>query len=170
MPDIEIRRATVADARAVAEVHVDGWRWGYRGQLPDDFLRDLSVDRREQGWAEQIGSSELEVWVAERDGAVVGFSSLGPSRDDDARPSTGDLGAIYVTEAAAGSGVGRALMLRTLERLSDRFDDATLWVLESNAPTRRFYEAFGWQPDGQAKVDDVRGVELREIRYRRALT
>ena len=166
MDDVQLRRAVPADARAIAEVHVDGWRWGYRGQLPAAFLRDLSMDRREVAWREDIADPDLEVWVADRVGAVVGFTAFGRSRDGDAEPTTGELGSIYVSEAAAGAGIGRALMVRTLDRLAETFQEATLWVLESNAATRRFYEAFGWRPDGATKTDTVRGVELHEIRYR----
>jgi hypothetical protein len=50
------------------------------------------------------------------------------------------------------------------------FTAATLWVLESNARARRFYEACGWSADGTAKVDDSRGFPLSEVRYRRSLS
>jgi RimJ/RimL family protein N-acetyltransferase len=45
----------------------------------------------------------------------------------------------------------------------------TLWVLDSNARARRFYEAAGFRPDGAVKVDDSHGFVLRELRYRRQL-
>ena len=57
-------------------------------------------------------------------------------------------------------------METALERLRARFDQATLWVLETNDRTRRFYQRFGWREDGATKTDAVRGVELREVRYR----
>lgn len=45
-----IREATVADVRAIAEVHVEGWAWGYQGLLPDDVIAARDVDVREQEW------------------------------------------------------------------------------------------------------------------------
>jgi hypothetical protein len=34
---------------------------------------------------------------------------------------------------------------------------------------RRFYEAAGWSPDGTSKHEPFGGVELHELRYRKAL-
>ena len=50
------------------------------------------------------------------------------------------------------------------------FSAATLWVLETNARARRFYESAGWAADGATKTDRRGDIELREVRYRRALT
>ena len=44
---------------------------------------------------------------------------------------------------------------------------ATLWVLDTNARARQFYEAGGWAPDGETKQDDARGFSITEVRYRR---
>ena len=49
------------------------------------------------------------------------------------------------------------------------FDEAILWVLDGNTRARRFYELAGWQPDGAEKQMVWRGVEVHEVRYRRAL-
>ena len=49
-----IRRAGLADARAIAEVAVAGWRAAYRGMLPDDFLDAMRVDAREVAWHERL--------------------------------------------------------------------------------------------------------------------
>ena len=48
MPDIAIhvRRAVLADADALGDVHVRVWRWAYRSLMPDDFLHRLRADRR----------------------------------------------------------------------------------------------------------------------------
>jgi hypothetical protein len=49
------------------------------------------------------------------------------------------------------------------------FGQVILWVLDSNARARRFYEAGGWLADGAAKRDDSFGVPMNEVRYRRSL-
>jgi len=46
------------------------------------------------------------------------------------------------------------------------FDEAVLWVLETNVRARRFYEIAGWKPDGQTKADERGTVTLHEVRYR----
>jgi len=49
------------------------------------------------------------------------------------------------------------------------FGQVILWVLDSNARARRFYEAGGWRADGAVKRDDSFGISLTEVRYRRSL-
>jgi ribosomal protein S18 acetylase RimI-like enzyme len=51
---------------------------------------------------------------------------------------------IYLLPAAAGRGIGRDLFASAVERIrASGFDRATLWVMASNARSRRFYEAAG---------------------------
>jgi ribosomal protein S18 acetylase RimI-like enzyme len=45
------------------------------------------------------------------------------------------------------------------------FVTASLWVLEENAIGRRFYEKFGFKPDGKIKPYPSSGRELQELRY-----
>lgn len=170
-----MRRAVLADARALAELHVRAWQWAYRGQLPDTFLDSLSetVDGREARRRDVLAhpESDQRTWVADVSGQVVGFADSGPSRDDDAAAATAELYAIYLDQSALGTGVGRALMQRVTDDLRQRhYRTAVLWVLDTNTLARRFYEAAGWSLDGSAKTDEVQSVILREVRYRIDLT
>lgn len=170
---MEVRDAIIDDARRIAEVHVRSWQAAYRGQLPDDYLASLSVDQRESVWREILGTSAWPAsgaLVVTRDANVVGFAHLGPSRDADSLPLTGELTAIYLAPEVWGQGGGRALIRRAVDRLREAtFTSATLWVLDSNSRARRFYEAGGWLPDGAQKVDEGRGFPIREVRHRRRL-
>ena len=82
---------------------------------------------------------------------------------------------LYVDPAFWGRGVGRALMLQALAGFG--YLQATLWVLDSNARARRFYEAGGWQPDNSTRTarmgvsfdEHAAGVEIVEVRYRRSI-
>ena len=104
-----VRPATGEDARAVAEVHVEGWRWAYRGQIPDAFIDGISVDEREVMWRDALDAGRA-ISVATDRGRIVGFAAIGPPDDDQAPSGTGELHAIYLTSAFAGLGVGRALL------------------------------------------------------------
>jgi hypothetical protein len=44
-----------------------------------------------------------------------------------------------------------------------------LWVMESNARTRRWYERQGWSFDGRRRDAEVWGVTITEVRYRTTL-
>lgn len=170
---VALRGATAEDARAIAEVHVDAWRWAYRGQLPDAVLDSLSVEARTARWDDTLRASDGDrVFVAEAEGHIVGWASCGPSRDEEAAPSTGELYGIYLATGWAGRGIGRELMARVVDALSEAgFERATLWVLKGNERARRFYERGGWEPDGAEKIEPHphEKVMLTEVRYTRSL-
>lgn len=158
----------------IAIVHVRSWQAVYRGLAPQEYLDHLEVEQRYSVWEHILGEAEwprVGTFVAECGGDVVGFASICPTRDDDGQPaSTGELAAIYLLPRAWGNGLGRALMASVLSALRDAgFDEATLWVLDTNSRARRFYEAAGWHADGAVKQDARRGFVLNEVRYRRAL-
>jgi L-amino acid N-acyltransferase YncA len=165
---VAIRAATASDARAIAEVHVASWRWAYRDDLPADFLDALSVDDREQAWNELLTAraQAAGILVAQERGRVVGFCSFGPCRDDDAMERTGEVLAIYLLEGVAGRGIGRELFSSATDRLRELgYERALLWVLASNARSRRFYEHAGWFWDGTTSEHRFDCANLPIVRY-----
>jgi len=98
---------------------------------------------------------------------VVGFASVGPSRDE---RGIGEVYAIYVDPEDWSQGAGGALLEHAEQRLARDFDEATLWVLAANARARRFYEHAGWSCDGANKVEERLGVRSEETRYRKRLS
>jgi GNAT superfamily N-acetyltransferase len=169
-----IRQAEPRDAEAIARCHVHTWQVAYRGQLPDTLLDGLSseIERRTAFWHRVIGEREARrqhQLVAVDGDRVVGFATYGRNEQGD-DPSVGELYAIYLDPRYWGRGYGRALFSSAERGLrEDGYRAAVLWVLETNARARRFYEIAGWQPDGGRKTDHRGSVELREVRYRRDL-
>ena len=169
MENFKIRQAEANDAFQIAKVHVGTWQFAYRGQMPDAFLNALSVESRTKFWQEvlSISDSPGTVWVAEEDKKIIGFCSVGPSKDADRKPETGEVYAIYVDSNSMGKGVGSKLMDKSLKTLKQKgFKEATLWVLDTNEKTRRFYESKGWKEDEAKKTESQEGFDLNEIRYR----
>lgn len=155
-----IRPGTPDDAEAVARVHVQTWQAAYAHALPRERLTALSVEERAELWRRR------PPLVAEIDGEIVGFVSVGPSRGEDA----GELYAIYVHPDNWGTGVGRALIEAGEECLRELgHEHALLWVLDDNPRARRFYEIAGWSADGTARHVELFGFELSEVRYRKKL-
>lgn len=129
MGSITIRPAEVLDARSIARVHVEAWRYAYQGQLPDSYLAGLSVEKREQVWRESLNDPKypFRVFVAVDGEKVVGFTSVCPCRDEDRDALTGELGAIYVDSEYMGKGIGSLLMRSGLDYLKEQgFTAATL--------------------------------------------
>ncbi len=166
-----IRPATPDDAEAIASAHVSSWQAAYRGLLPQDVIDRNDLASRTATWR-RILAARSDVLVAEAaDHTILGFAGLSPSRDEDGDPATtGEVQAIYLAPPAWGQGTGRELMAAAVARLaSTGFTRATLWVLDTNARARRFYEAAGWSPDGATKSDDRHGTPITEVRYARPL-
>lgn len=165
---ISVRQAVAGDAPAIADVHVAGWRWAYRGLIPDAVLDALTVARRAAMWRGILSApgTASRVWLAERDGRVVGFAATAPASEAGLAPDTGKLTAIYLARDAAGAGAGRALLEHATGDLRQRgYRRAVLWVFAANLRARRFYEIAGWRFDGTSKLEVHGGAELTELRY-----
>jgi ribosomal protein S18 acetylase RimI-like enzyme len=170
---MRIREATLADARAIAGIHVRAWQAAYRGHMPDGYLDALSVEDRlaQHEWSLRNQRETWRHWVADDAGSVVGFAVTGPSEDADADERTGEVYAIYLEPDRIGTGAGRTLFASAVEDLRSRgFRTATLWVLESNDRARRFYDAAGWSADGTTASERVDCAMLPTVRYRTDLT
>jgi hypothetical protein len=77
---LSIRAATEHDAVAISHVHVQSWRTAYAGILPDECLAALNEAERTPLWREWL-TRDIQVYLADLDGEVVGFISGGPIRD-----------------------------------------------------------------------------------------
>ena len=163
---MDVRRARLEDARAIAQVHAETWREAYEHVFGAERLASVTIDARLAQWERILAAGQSDVFVAAADG-IVGFVSTGDSRDADAEA---ELFAIYVLPGAWGTGAGTALMRAGLEAMRLRASgDAVLWVLDDNPRARRFYEREGWALDGERKEDEYLGVRVPEVRYRIAL-
>jgi ribosomal protein S18 acetylase RimI-like enzyme len=166
---MQIRQATIADARRIAQINVETWRAAYRGQMPDAILDNLDVEKRAAFLNTHLASQPLGTFVAELNQEIIGFCDLVPSRDKDSNPKeVGEIAAIYVQPEFWRKGAGGALCRFSLQaaRLQG-YNSVTLWTLTSNLAARKFYETIGFTLDGTTKVD--RGLinyELHEVRYR----
>lgn len=158
-----VRRATPDDARAIFEVRVATWR-AYRGLIPRYVLDALDADLGEE-WFEQqaVVADGHATFVAEQEGRVVGFVSVGQARGLE---HTGEIDAIYALEEAWESGAGEALVDEAAEWLLVRWDEAVLWVAEENLRARRFYERCGWIAEESRVAEVAPGAFVPEVRYR----
>jgi ribosomal protein S18 acetylase RimI-like enzyme len=134
-----IRRARPADAEAVADIFL-------AAKAEMVYLPDLHTDAETRRWVREVVLRELEVWIAEDDGRVVGFSALG----DDL------LEHLYVHPEAQNQGIGATLLTVAKER---RPRSLRLWVFQKNVGARRFYERHGFR---LVRLTDGRDNEERE--------
>ena len=143
---VTLRWATLADAEAGARLHLDCWREAYAPLVDRGLLEAQLADP--VSWADRWREHTRRVprLLAERrlgdEVELVGFAVAGPGRGEDP-PRPLELYAAYVRASCYGTGLGRALVERTLG-----FGPAYLWVLENNPRAIAFYEKLGFALDG----------------------
>ncbi len=166
--EIAIRTASVADAERIAAVHIASWREAYADVVPQEYLDSLDHAARTEQWRETFTYLDrgTSVWVAEEEREVLGFASLGPSRDEDADRTTMEIYTIYLEPSAWGRGVARELMRTVLAALPPGAA-VTLWVLAANERAQVFYRRNGFTADGVERMEEIGGQHFREVRYRR---
>lgn len=165
-----IRPARPQDALRIATIHVDAWQVAYRGIVPDEYLRALSVEQRHLGWRQILESGE-SVWVAEDGHKLLGWISAARSRDLDASPSTGEIWALYVSPGHWRQGIGRSLCAFAEQELRiQAFTEVTLWVLKDNERAIRFYKSCGFRRDScPERTIERTGKSLAEVRMKKQL-
>lgn len=167
-PDtLEVRDAVVADADAIATVHIASWRGAYAGIVPAEYLAALDQGARADGWRRALADPSVRTWVATAEGRVVGFASLGPGRDEDAEDGDLELYAIYLDPEMWGRGVARSLLRTVLLDVPPRVA-VSLWVIAENERAQRFYRRHGFQPDGVERLEELGGSDVLEVRFRRS--
>lgn len=164
---MNIDRATPADVRAVARIHVDAGRAAYKHILSADYLASLSVEQREAMWRKAVESGQPELLVARENGDVCGWVSFAACRDKDAPAVQAEVWAIYVAPGNWSKGVGRALWSQAREVLRGKgFKTCSLWVFPENELAVRFYRSVGFAPDILPPQQfELGGRQLREVRY-----
>ena len=167
-----LRLATVADAPALARVHMAAWRAAYRGIMASDYLDAMDAERFASGWERNLetGARTTVGTLTDLPDAVIeGFCSVGPAREGSGG-ATGEVWALNLHPRAFGTGLAKELHDDGLERLIGAgHSSVCLWVATENPRARRFYEREGWVADGGAKDDEIGGALVAELRYARRL-
>ncbi|GAB4083503.1 GNAT family N-acetyltransferase [Myceligenerans cantabricum] len=166
LDEVSIRPAKAKDADDIARVDIASWRSAYSEILPGSYLSALDASERTALWRDAVASENTRILVAETRVGTVGFTSVGPSRDEDAEDDDLEIYAIYLHPAAWGSGVARDLMLQVLDRVPAGAS-ITLWILQENERAQHFYRRHGFAHDGTERIDEIGGKPMTQLRYRR---
>jgi GNAT superfamily N-acetyltransferase len=144
-PVVEIRRATIADGDAIADVWLGSFKATYAFPAAHS-----DADVREWIRSDLAARDETFVAVDGRTGRVVALLSL----------ENDDLDQLYVHPDWLGRGIGSQMVELAKQRRPGGFG---LYTFQVNERARRFYERHGlvatWLGDGSANVErppDVR--------------
>jgi L-amino acid N-acyltransferase YncA len=162
-----IREATHNDVPAIVRVHVDTWRTTYQGIVPDEYLANLSYERKANSWYQILSHTPEDgyfTYVVEGEpGEIVGFAGGGRERTGDSLYK-GELMAIYIQQSHQGKGIGCCLVRAVAEKLHLLgINSMLVWVLVDN-PACKFYAALGGKPVHEKELE-IGGKSLTEVAY-----
>lgn len=120
--------------------------------------------------------SQINAWVAEVDGRIVGHVAIGHPQAGDAAALTwqanteGDsdvavLGRLFVLADARGSALGERLMAAAIEDAAHHGQRLVLDVMAKDAAAIKLYERTGWQRIGSTQHDDGHGHPIAAYCY-----
>ena len=148
-----IRLAKREDAEAIHELHTVSVRALCKDTYSPDVIDGWLRNRTPEGYK---GIEKKEMYVAEGDGSVVGFSHVVP----------GEIAAVFVHPHHARQGIGSALVRHAITKA--RPANGGSIRVDSTLNAQRFYETMGFTKTGErtARRNDVDipivEMELRE--------
>ena len=149
MADVIIRPATESDSRALGELgalllrthhEFDGQRFMAPGRNPEaGYGRFLTS---------QIQADDAAVFVAERNGAVVGYvwTTLEPRSWKELREACGFIEDVVVADTERRTGVATALLDAAMQWLRSRgAPRVILWTAERNSAAQPLFTRLGFR-------------------------
>lgn len=159
------RLANPDDYLDLAALHVRAWQQAYAGLLPEKFLNELKADDRAEMWKRSLQNEDLAVFLDFDQESLIGFAACGICHDTDAKPSWGELGALYYLKPYWGTGRAAILYEQAIDHLrASGKSTITLWVLDTNAQGIKFYSKHGFIFDGKEKSEKISEFTMRELR------
>ncbi|WP_141524473.1 GNAT family N-acetyltransferase [Bacillus cereus group sp. BfR-BA-01352] len=144
MMEIHIRRAIKDDIPCIAKVHADSWKTTYKGIFPDEFLENITYEKREKQWEnifQQEDNHQFRFVAEKLDGTIIGFIDGGAERTGTYN-CDGELYAIYLLQEYQGMKIGQKLLQALLsECINNDMRSLLVWVVTNN-PSKNFYEKF----------------------------
>ena len=154
---------TESDILGRAYVHYKAWHETYARMIDRRYLNEVHTLQRCEAIARRSNDGVLIAKVGARVVGLVGYGAY----HDGTLPGAGEIYGLYLLQDCQGYGIGGAMLRAALEHLSE-YDKVALWVLEKNENAIRFYNHFGFLPDGERKeiMLGTPQTELRMIKCR----
>ena len=147
---IVFRKAVTQDCLALSELKKAVWNTTYAGIYPQEKLDGYDVKKNEEIFCEIVKNPEIELYVAEDEGAIVGFMTVGkPYKLYEEYDH--EVGLLYIRKDYQRKGLGRRFIeIAKEETVAKGFDRFVLSVNAQNAGAIAFYKAMG----GEIVCDD----------------
>ena len=143
MEEIIYRKATIEDCRELSILKREVWNSTYQGIYPREKLEGYDIDKNEQIFKSIVENPEIELYVAQADGQLIGFMTCGkPYKLYD--EFNQEVALLYIKKAFQRKGIGRHFIeIAKDETRKKGFDDFILAVNSKNENAIAFYLAMG---------------------------
>lgn len=165
MTDVSIRPAAPSDVPAIKRIGEAAWNTVYA-----DVLDQSTIDAALDEWYttdalhDSIETSDVEYFVGERDGQVVGYAAGGVNELE-----KGELAAIYVDPDAWRNGIGTRLLQHVEAYGRDAgWTEIQIRVIAGNDIACRFYERHGYELHDTTAAP-LFGEDIEELTYEKPL-
>jgi ribosomal protein S18 acetylase RimI-like enzyme len=153
MPEPAIRRATPADAEALASIGARTFADTFGHLYPaDDLAAFLAEAYGPERTARDLADPTKAAWLVEAEGAAIGYAQAGPCElpHPQVTAACGELKRFYFLKAWQSRGLGRRLFEETIAWLqADGPRDIWIGVWSGNLGAQRFYARHGFEKVGE---------------------
>ena len=133
-----IRLATVEDAYAIKDIHLNAYKISYRGFLPDDVLDAMHIDDEAINKTKKY-LAETECHVVEESGKIIAFAYISYPETD-----VFEINAIYVHPNHQRVGAGSLLIDKICEdKKNKNLKRCVVWTMKYG-PSLPFYYKKGF--------------------------
>jgi GNAT superfamily N-acetyltransferase len=144
----KVRRLGPADWEISREVRLRAL-----AEAPNAFMSTLAREQRfdEQEWRNRLSAPSAATFLAWLDDAPAGTATgkIDDPDDEFALPASWQLVGMWVEPDARGTGLAEQLIEAVAGHAREHgASSLTLWVTETNARARAFYERIGFVPTG----------------------
>jgi len=140
-----IREATFKDAEWIAKVHIQSWREAYAWIISEEYLANMSLDKRIETWQEVLSKKKEMSWdfvVETKEKEIVGFLSWWKARTE-IENYKWELYAIYTLNVHQWNNLGYLLTRKLCTILKENGVFNMLVLVLENNKAKDFYIKYG---------------------------
>jgi diamine N-acetyltransferase len=153
--ELQIRKATIDDANTLTEMARKSFYDTFHDHpknSPEDLKSYMDEAFTAEAFAVELADKDSMFFVAEIANKIVGYVKLKRfAREEEISAENPiELCRLYALQDFIGKGIGKTLMLKSLEFAKEnRHDTIWLGVWEYNYPAQNFYTKFGFEKCGE---------------------
>lgn len=151
-----IRQASQNDLCRLAEIHIDGWRYAYKGIATDyELFVERQVIHSIKMFESILINNPETISLFEDDNKIIKGFALHSKNRGNFGESIYEITALYIQPEFINQGIGTQLVKNIIENVNKNiFSEIIVWTLEKNLKAIQFYQKCTFQIDTNKKFDE----------------